>query len=142
MMSQAKGKDVLEIGAGDGYCVEVLKRRGYNVVATEISKIRLERMKAKGIDAHYADVNNLPFPDNTFDTVFCGEVLEHIDSMGQGMKELERVCKPGGRIVVSLPVAKYHRGIKMHLWGIDLFPIQRDGKQDMIVLSFERINRE
>lgn len=142
MMAQMKGKTALEVGAGDGYCVEVLTQRGYDVTATEISKIRLDRMKKRGIDAHYADVNKLPFPDNSFDTVFCGEVLEHIDSVAQGFKELERVCKPDGRIVISLPVEKGHRGIKMHLWGIDMFPIEKDGRTNMVVMNFERINRE
>jgi ADP-heptose:LPS heptosyltransferase/2-polyprenyl-3-methyl-5-hydroxy-6-metoxy-1,4-benzoquinol methylase len=142
MMARVVGKKVLEVGAGDGFCVEVLKKRGYEVTATEVSKIRLARMKEKGIDAIYADVNKLPFPDASFDTVICGEVLEHIESMGQGLKELERVCSPDGRVIISLPVADIFRTIKMHLWGIKHHSILRRGQLDMIVLEFDRINRE
>jgi len=141
MMSRVKGQTVLEVGAGDGYCVEVLQKRGYTVTATEVSKIRIERMKKKGIRAQYADVRKLPFPDNSFDTVMCGEVLEHIPSMAEGLKELERVCKPDGRIVVSLPVGDDYQKLKMHLWGIRHHSILRQGALDLIVMEFEQINR-
>jgi ADP-heptose:LPS heptosyltransferase/ubiquinone/menaquinone biosynthesis C-methylase UbiE len=142
MMAKAVGKKVLEVGAADGYCCEVLTKRGFDVTGLEISKIRYERMKAKGIKCILGDVNALPFPDNEFDTVICGEVLEHIDSMGQGMKELERVCKPDGKIIISLPVGQEFKAVKMHKWGIDHHSILRDGKLNMVVLELTRINKE
>ncbi len=142
MMSKVKGDKVLEVGAGDGYCVEVLKKQGKDVTALDISQIRVDRMTQKGIDAVLGDVNKLPFEDKTFDTVICGEVLEHIDSMAGGLKELERVCKDDGRIILSLPVAPLYDKIKMHKWGIRLHEILRDGKMDLVVLELERVNRE
>ncbi|MFC1709485.1 methyltransferase domain-containing protein [Candidatus Omnitrophota bacterium] len=142
MMDAVKGKKVLEVGAGDGYCVKVLKSRGYDVTATEVSKIRLERMKDSGIDAVFADVNKLPFGDNSFDTVICGEVLEHIDSMAKGLAELERVCRQDGKIIISVPVHKEFRTIDMHLWGIEHHSILKNGKMSMIVLELERIHRK
>lgn len=141
MMEMVRGKNVLEVGAGDGYCASVLKSRGHQVTATEISQVRLKRMLAAGIDAHYADINDLPFPDASFDTVICGEVLEHIESPGKGLAELERVCKPDGKIIISLPVSKAHWEFKGHLWGLEHHSILREGKLDMIVMSMERINR-
>jgi len=141
MMDGVVGKRVLEVGAGDGYCVEVLRKRGYEVVATEISQIRLERMRKKGIEAVYADVNKLPFGDGEFDTVICGEVLEHLDSMGQGLKELERVCKPEGKVIISLPIHPRYDPIDMHRWAIRHHTILFDGKEDLMVLELARINR-
>ena len=43
-----------------------------------------------------ADICNLPFDDNTFDTIFCNHVLEHIPDDTKAMKELYRVLKKGG----------------------------------------------
>jgi ADP-heptose:LPS heptosyltransferase len=140
MMDEVKGPKVLEVGAGDGYCVQVLKKRGFEVTATEISKIRLQRMKDDGIEAIEADVNNLPFPDNSFDTVMCGEVLEHLPSMAKGLAELERVCKPDGKIIISLPITKRYDGIPMHLWSIRQKNILYEGKPDLSVMVFQRIN--
>jgi len=141
MMEMVKGQTVLEVGAGDGYCSSVLTSRGYDVMSVEISKIRLKRIKEQGLKAVWGDVNNLPFEDNSFDTVICGEVLEHIPSIAQGFSELERVCKPDGRIIISLPIAPAFRTIDMHMWGIDHHMILRNGKEDMIVLGFDRINQ-
>ena len=142
MMAKVKGKDVLEVGAGDGYCSKVLTKRGFNVTSIEVSKIRLERMKKKGIKAQYGDIHKLPFPDNSFDTVNCGEVLEHIPIMSKGLAELERVCRPDGKIIISLPVGKVHQNTKMHLWGITHHSILRNGKLDMIVLELDQIHRD
>lgn len=142
MMEQVKGPKVLEIGAGDGYCMMILKARGFDVTGIEISKIRLERCKRGGHNVIEGDINALPFPDACFDSVIAGEVLEHVPSMAKALSELERVCKPDGKIIVSLPIADIFRSIKMHLWGISHQMVKRNGKDDMIVLTFDRINRE
>lgn len=142
MMDMVKGPKILEIGAGDGYTVQVLKKRGFEVTATEISKIRLARMQDQGIEAEWADVNELPYPDNTFDTVIVGEVLEHLDSMAKGLAEAERVCKPDGRIILSLPVAREHDLFEGHKWAIEHHSILKQGSLNMIVLGLDRINRK
>lgn len=50
-----------------------------------------------------ADINNLPFESATFDCVICSEVLEHIPEHEKALKELVRVLKPEGNLVVSVP---------------------------------------
>ena len=142
MMGRVKGPAILEVGAGDGYCSQYLIKQGFKVSSCEISKIRLERMRKAGIPCDEGDLNRLPYPDGTFDTVMCGEVLEHLDSIGKGFSELERVCKPDGIIIISLPVSQRYDGIDMHLWGIRQHNVLYEGKLDLTVLTFQRINRE
>jgi ubiquinone/menaquinone biosynthesis C-methylase UbiE len=142
MMEKVRGTKVLEVGAGDGYCSQILKSRGFDVTATEFSEVRLERMKANGINAVFADINKLPFEDATFDSVLAGDILEHLPSIADGLKELERVCKPDGIIIISFPVSKLHWEHKGHLWGLSHHSVLREGKLDMIVMGLERINRE
>ena len=50
-----------------------------------------------------ADICNLPFDDNTFDTIFCNHVLEHIPDDTKAMKELYRVLKKGGTGIFQVP---------------------------------------
>lgn len=50
-----------------------------------------------------ADICNLPFPDNTYDVIFCNHVLEHIPDDTKAMQELYRVLKPGGMGIFQIP---------------------------------------
>ncbi len=50
-----------------------------------------------------ADINKLPFDSASFDCVICSEVLEHIPQHEEALKELVRVLKPQGSLVISVP---------------------------------------
>ena len=52
----------------------------------------------------HADVQALPFEDDTFDIVFCNHVLEHVADDRLAMREMYRVMRPGGRGVLLSPV--------------------------------------
>jgi SAM-dependent methyltransferase len=68
------------------------------------------------VDAHAPSVTvradleaALPFRDRTFDAAICSEVLEHVADDGHVIREIARVLKPGGRLIVSVPFAfRYH----------------------------------
>lgn len=51
-----------------------------------------------------ADIKNLPFPDNSFDVIFCNHVFEHIDDDRKAMSELYRVMKPNGWGIFQVPI--------------------------------------
>jgi SAM-dependent methyltransferase len=48
-----------------------------------------------------ADIVHMPFPDNRFDTIICSEVFEHLPDPDEAEKELRRVMKPGGRLILT-----------------------------------------
>ena len=50
-----------------------------------------------------ADICNLPFEDNSYDTIFCNHVLEHIPDDTKAIQELFRVLKPGGMAILQIP---------------------------------------
>jgi SAM-dependent methyltransferase len=56
------------------------------------------------IDVFY-DGKTIPFPDNTFDSILTNEVLEHVFNLEDILKELHRVLKPGGKILITTPFA-------------------------------------
>jgi SAM-dependent methyltransferase len=54
------------------------------------------------IDFYY-DGKHLPFKSNEFDAVFASEVLEHVPNIEESLLEIERVLKPGGKLLLSIP---------------------------------------
>lgn len=51
-----------------------------------------------------ADIQNLPFEDNSFDVIFCNHVLEHVEDDKKALSELFRVMKPGGWGILQVPI--------------------------------------
>ncbi|NIT35793.1 MAG: methyltransferase domain-containing protein [candidate division Zixibacteria bacterium] len=88
-----KGR-VLDAGAGYGAWRPVLTGRG-DVTAVDFS--------AGDRPDVAADLKSLPYPDNTFDAVFCSQVLEHEREPAAVLAELRRVSKPGGTLVLTAP---------------------------------------
>ena len=58
--------------------------------------------KNSKIDVYY-DGKNIPFPDESFDSVFCSEVFEHVFNLDEIITEIRRVMKPGGKILITVP---------------------------------------
>ena len=58
--------------------------------------------KHSKIDVYY-DGKNIPFPDNSFDSVFCSEVFEHVFNLDEIITEIKRVLKPNGSMLITVP---------------------------------------
>lgn len=94
-ITQTMPGSILEIGVGNKTVSNYLKEAGYNVTTCDFDK----ELKPDIV----ADVRNLPFKNNTFDTVIACEVLEHLpfSDFGTALKELRRVTK--NHLILSLP---------------------------------------
>jgi SAM-dependent methyltransferase len=60
-----------------------------------------------------SSLNSLPFPDNSFDVLYCISVLEHTDNYNKILDEFKRVLKPGGLLVVTFDIA-----LNKNDWGL------------------------
>ena len=58
--------------------------------------------KLSKVDVYY-DGQHIPFKENTFDSVFCSEVFEHVFNLDEVLKEIHRVLIPDGKILVTVP---------------------------------------
>lgn len=106
------GRDVLDIGCGFGWFeLHALDHDVASVTGTEINDANLTTARAHIVDdrAVFAvgDATSLPFADESFDTVVCWDVLEHIPrrTEPQAFAEVARVLRPGGRLYLSTPYA-------------------------------------
>jgi len=106
------GRRILDVGCGRGTAEVKLSRLRLTQVdlfAVDLMPDRvvdaLAATRAHNIDAHFAaaDACHLPFPNATFDSVFCVAVLQHIGDVKRAVGEMARVTRPGGRIVAVEP---------------------------------------
>jgi SAM-dependent methyltransferase len=99
---------ILEAGCGSGAFSDTLARNYLNlsVIGIDISEDRINqaRTKASGlknVKAFIANIYHLPFPDNHFDFIYSRFLFEYLKEPVTALKELYRVCKPGGKLLVQ-----------------------------------------
>src|SRR5262245_29041512 len=98
---KAAGKSLLDLSSGDGDTSEMLARLGYRVVATDYGP---QRPMAGVTRVGGVDLNAfLPFRSASFDGVDLVEVIEHIENQAQLIREIARVLKPNGIVLISTP---------------------------------------
>jgi SAM-dependent methyltransferase len=96
------GKTLLDLSCGGGQSSQMLARQGFKVTATDYSpppKMAQGINRVGGVDLNAF----LPFKSGTFDAVNLVEVIEHIENQPQLIREIGRVLKAGGMVLVSTP---------------------------------------
>lgn len=93
---------VLDVACGTGDMAVELLRQGCSVTGVDLSKEMMAIAEQKAPQAEYslADVERLPFGDASFDAVTCAFGVRNFVHLEQGLHEMLRVLKPGGRMVI------------------------------------------
>ena len=106
---------ILDIGCGDGNFSLLLKEasRAEEVYGVDISSKAVELANAAGVKAFQTDIDEepLPFEKDSFDAIFCGEVVEHLLDPDHLLDEIHRTLKLGGIAIITIPnlAAWYNR---------------------------------
>ena len=99
------GRRVLDLGCRYGALTRAYLA-GNDVVGVDVDRDALAETAKLGIETRWADVDEpLPFPDESFDTVVAGELLEHVRDPERLVAEVRRVLRRGGTFVGSVPNA-------------------------------------
>ncbi|HEV2801776.1 MAG TPA: class I SAM-dependent methyltransferase [Pyrinomonadaceae bacterium] len=94
----------LDVGCGRGEVVRAAAERGWDAEGCDISAefVRYAREK-NGVRAHAATLEQMQYPDASFDAVTLVEVIEHLYEPATTVRELSRIVRPGGVVYLSTP---------------------------------------
>jgi 2-polyprenyl-3-methyl-5-hydroxy-6-metoxy-1,4-benzoquinol methylase len=111
LLSEEKKGKLLDVGAGTGALSNKLKSEGFDVSACDINP---GNFIPEDINCKEANLNtNFPFDDATFDYAVSAEVIEHIENPWFFVRELYRITKPDGIVIISTP--------NLHNWYVRLY---------------------
>ncbi|MBR5464268.1 MAG: class I SAM-dependent methyltransferase [Alistipes sp.] len=97
--------DVLEIGTGSGYGIEVIAPHTHRFITVDKFMAPLKEALPDNVECRQATVPPLPFASESFDYIISFQVIEHIEDDIAFVRELHRVLRPGGKVIISTPNA-------------------------------------
>jgi len=113
-----KGK-YLDIGSGTGALIQLMKE-SFPTIETSVCDYSDEFMKIPGQRVETVDLNQgiLPYEENSFDLVTFTEVAEHLENHRSIIREIYRVLKPGGMLILTTPnILNMKSRIRFFLYG-------------------------
>jgi 2-polyprenyl-3-methyl-5-hydroxy-6-metoxy-1,4-benzoquinol methylase len=128
---------VLDVGCAEGAGADVLRERG----ATHIAGLELDEAFAARARERYDEVvvgalpDALAWPDGSFDTVLCYDVLEHVYDPWSAVRRLAALLKPGGQLHLSMPNAR-NKEVWLPLVLKGRFRYQPEGLMDVTHIRF------
>ena len=103
---QKRTLHLLDIACGQGRLILYGPFPGVDLCGIDVSRsslrTALERGYGKVVEGNVAQ--GLPFPDESFDTIVCSHILEHLSQPQDLVSEMYRVLRPGGLLVVGVPI--------------------------------------
>lgn len=118
LLPQERGR-VLDLGCAFGFATRQIASKGYATVGVDNSPGYISRARRRHPGGEYilSSAENLPLADASFDAVLLLDVLEHVSEQAAVLREIERVLKPGGMLILSVP----HRGLLGWLDSLNLY---------------------
>lgn len=136
---------VLEVGCGTGAFAERMTsdNPGSTVIATDQSERFVELTAARGVDARLADVQDLPFADDSFDLVAALWMLYHVPDLDLGLGEVRRVLRPGGRFLAVTNGDEHVADLRRAAGGAALVTgFSSENGEDALRRHFDGVRRE
>jgi ubiquinone/menaquinone biosynthesis C-methylase UbiE len=150
MVDSAAGR-MLDVGCGPGVTVDRFARMRFEVFGVDIAPEMIAECQKvfgdlRGVHFSVGRIEKLDFPDSFFDVVTCMGVLEYLDDDDAAWREMARVTKPGGVVIVTLPNRHspfnvWQRSVYRSLRAAGRFILGR-GRQPVEIVHKEYTERE
>ena len=103
------GTSILDIGCAGGHLMRMLQEKGFtDITGIDISQKALDQSREKDIEKVYLrDASQTGFPDESFDVIVSGDILEHIKDDRKAITEWKRVLRKNGRLIIFVPAHSF-----------------------------------
>jgi len=108
-----KGR-ILDYGTGSGSLLYELKQSGWDAFGLDMSEVAVERARSLGLKVTLGRIQDAGYPDDFFDVCTMFHVLEHLARPKETVRDISRVIRPGGLLLISIPNAA---SIEAHMFG-------------------------
>lgn len=110
---------MLDAGCGSGLLLDLLaETTGRQKLSGIDLNPNIMKLRSRGFDVQLADIRRMPFESGSFATVFCLDILEHIEDLQETLSEIHRVLEPEGSLIVSIPLeTAFYRFCRLILKG-------------------------
>ena len=141
-LGEVRNKRVLDIGCEAGFIsFKILDKKPSELYSIDIVEEALNEFKEKLKKRNYkvkivikkAFLQKMPFKNGFFDSAVCTEVIEHAPEIEKGFKEMARVLKGGGKLVLTFPNEKLRKKV---YWIAKLFGINTDVEKDVTLFDY------
>jgi SAM-dependent methyltransferase len=104
---------VLDVGTSTGANLRLLRDLGFQAVdGLDFSREAIRYCREKGLGlVQHGDVCGMPFANDSFDLVLATDIIEHVDDDLKALREIGRVLRPGGKVLITVPAFPM-------LWGL------------------------
>jgi SAM-dependent methyltransferase len=124
---------ILEVGCSSGFCLEELRRElpHAQVVGTDYVRGPLEVLarRVRDLPLLQFDLVHCPLADNSVDVVVLLNVLEHIEDDAAALRQVQRILRPGGAVVIEVPAGPHlfdvYDRVLMHFRRYELSGLRR-----------------
>lgn len=94
---------LLDVGCGNGRFLRTMQTLGWDVSGVEFSDDGIRVCRKANLPVHHGDLQSADFPDAHFDVITVRHVIEHIPEPQSFARELSRILKPGGQLLMETP---------------------------------------
>ncbi|NJN15793.1 MAG: class I SAM-dependent methyltransferase [Oscillochloris sp.] len=95
---------ILDIGCATGIFLDGMRRRGWQTVGIEPSEHAADYARNRlGLEVYTGRLEDVALPEAGFDAISMWDVLEHVHEPQRVLREVARLLRPGGRLILSLP---------------------------------------
>jgi len=142
-LSLVQNKIILDLACGEGYGSNLLSESAQKVVGVDIDEMTIrnaiQKYKKANLIFEKAAATELPFTDYEFDVVVSFETLEHIEQHDQMLKEIKRVLRPDGLLIISTPDKKNYTEARSYKNPFHVKELYAEEFQNLLKENFKNV---